>query len=165
LVETFEAPRMAMDSPKVERFLLMSRMALTLSLLAMGARLVRGDGNRLNLATGFALSLVAMLVVSPVARGHYFLLLAPANLLVPLWLERFGRPRAGIVLAAIPPAMSVLHYALLPYAGRIGFLGLCTAAWLMAALVLMARADRSFVRPAEVQYGPKLSPYSLSKAA
>ena len=35
----------------------------------------------------------------------------------------------------------MLHYALLPFAGRIGLLGLGTTAWLMAALVLMARAD------------------------
>jgi hypothetical protein len=165
LVETFEAPKMAMDSPAVERCLLLSRVALTLALLAMGVRLARGHGNRLNLATGFALSLVAMLAASPVARGHYFLLLAPAILLVPLWLDRFGHPRAGIVLAAIPPVISVLHYVLLPYAGRIGFLGLGTAVWLMAALMLMARADHSAGRLAKVQDDSKLPQSFLSKAA
>ena len=94
---------------------------------------------RLDLATGFALSCVAMLVVSPVARGHYFMLVAPATLLVPLWLDRHDRPRAAFVVAVVVPALSMLHYALLPYAGRIGLLGLGTTGWLMAATVLLAR--------------------------
>jgi len=142
LVENFDSPKMAMDSPAVEKVLLASQAILALALLALGVRLARGDGNRLNLAVGFALACAAMLVVSPVARGHYFLLLAPAVLLVPLWLERCGRPRAGLVLAAIPPAFSVLHYVFLPYAGRVGLLGMGTTAWLMATLVVMARTDR-----------------------
>ena len=53
-------------------------------------------------------------------------------------------------MAAIPPALSVLHYVLLPYTGRVGLLGLGTAAWLMAALVLMARADQSARRMAQL---------------
>jgi hypothetical protein len=143
LVEEWNAPPMAMDSPNAEGLLMACQAMMTLTLLAFGLRLSRGDGNRLNLAVGFALACAAMLVVSPVARGHYFLLLAPAVLLVPLWLDRRGRGRAGRVLAAIPPALSILHYALLPYAGRIGLLGMGTAAWLMAALVVMARAEQA----------------------
>jgi len=120
----------------------------------MGVRLVRGDGNRFNLAVGFSLSLVAMLVVSPVARGHYFLLFAPAILLVPIWFERLGHSYSAFILATIPWVSSVLHYILLPYAGRIGFLGLGTAGWLMAALVLMARADHAAKRQAAMQDKP-----------
>ena len=134
--------------PPLRGFCCSRQAMLTLALLALGVRLSRGDGNRLNLAVGFALACVAMLVVSPVARGHYFLLLAPAVLLVPLWLDRCGRRRAGVVMAAIPAVLSILHYVLLPYAGRIGLLGLGTAAWLMAAMVLMARADQSARRVA-----------------
>jgi hypothetical protein len=136
----FDAPKMAMDSPVAEHLLFVARVAMTLALLALGAVLVRGDGDRLNLATGFAISLVAMLVVSPVARGHYFLLLAPAVLLVPLWLARHGRLRAAMVIAAVPALLSVLHYALLPLgSGRIGLLGMGVTAWLMAIMVLLAR--------------------------
>ncbi len=148
LVEGWDAPKMAMDAQTADRALLLSQAALALALLALGVRLVRGDGNRLNLAVGFSLGCAAMLVVSPVARGHYFLLLSPAVLLLPLWFDLRGWRRAGVVVAAIPPALSILHYALLPYAGRIGLLGMGTACWLMAAMVLMARADHSARRQA-----------------
>lgn len=140
---------MAMDSSTADRFLFVSRASLALALLALGVRLARRPGSKLNLATGFALACVTMLAVSPVARGHYFLLLAPAILLVPLWLGRHGHPRAGIVMAAIPPVLSILHYVLLPYGGRVGLLGFGTAAWLMAAMVLIARTDRAMARAAK----------------
>ena len=134
-----------MDSPTADRFLFLSRGMLALALLALGVRLARQPGSKLNMATGFALACVTMLAVSPVARGHYFHLLAPAILLVPLWLDLHGRPRAGIILAAIAPLISILHYVLLPYGGRVGLLGFGTAAWLMAAMVLIARADRAAI--------------------
>ena len=166
VVDHWDAPRMAMDAPAAQRLLLFSQATLTLALLALGVRLSRGDGNRLNLAVGFALACVAMLVVSPVARGHYFLLLAPAVLLVPLWLERRGRGRAGAAMAAIPPVLSILHYVLLPYAGRVGLLGMGTAAWLMAALVLMARADQATRRTADLHNAsPADSTPLVSRAA
>jgi hypothetical protein len=149
LVERFDAPKMAMDSSAADRFLFLSRATFGLALLALGVRLARQPGNKLNMATGFALSCVTMLAVSPVARAHYFLLLAPAILLVPLWLDLHGRPRAGVVMAAIPPVLSILHYALLPYAGRVGQLGFGTAAWLMAAMVLIARTDSATLHAAK----------------
>jgi hypothetical protein len=158
LVEEFHAPAMAMDQPEVERALFLARAALALALLALGVRLGRGDGSRLNLATGFALACVAMLVVSPVARGHYFMLLSPATLLVPLWLDRRSYSRAGVVMAMIAPLLPILHYALLPFSGRIGLLGLGTAGWLMAALVLMARADRSAAEATSVRNIPAALP-------
>jgi hypothetical protein len=138
LVENLHAPRMAMDSPLAERSLLAARLALLLALLVTGIRL--GSGNKLDAAVGFGLACVAMLVVSPVARGHYFMLLAPAVLFLPLWLDRCGQRRAALVMAAVPAALSILHYILLSQAGRIGLLGLGTAGWLMAAMVLVARA-------------------------
>jgi len=129
-----------------------------LALLMLGARLVRGDGNRLNVAVGFVLACVTMLVVSPVGRGHYFNLVAPAVLMVPLWLATHGRPRAAVWMAAIPPVVCLLHYILLPYAGRVGLLGLGITAWLLAAMMLMVRADRSGRDAADSQ------PHSLSPA-
>ncbi|MFZ1933377.1 MAG: glycosyltransferase 87 family protein [Thermoguttaceae bacterium] len=154
LVENFDAPKMAMDSPASDCFLFLSRAMLGLALLALGVRLARQPGNKLNMATGFALACVTMLAVSPVARAHYFLLLAPAILLVPLWLDRHGRPQAGVVMAAIPPVLSVLHYVLLPYGGRVGLLGFGTTAWLMAAMVLIARTDWALSRTAEGKPAP-----------
>jgi hypothetical protein len=166
LADNFGAPKMAMDSPAADRFLFLSRAMLGLALLALGVRLGRKPGNKLNVATGYALACVTMLAVSPVARAHYFLLLAPAVLLVPLWLDRHGRPRAGIVMAAIPPVLSVLHYVLLPYGGRVGLLGFGTAAWLMAAMVLLARTDRAIVRAAKgMDVQPADSETFLGRAA
>jgi hypothetical protein len=138
---SFDAPRMAMDSATADGWLFFARGAMTLALLALAGALMRGDGSRLDLATGFAVSCVAMLVVSPVARGHYFLMLAPAVLMVPLWLDRHGWHRAGMAIMAVPGPLCLLHYALLPAgSGRIGLLGMGTAAWLMAVMVLVARA-------------------------
>lgn len=165
LVERFDAPRMAMDSPASDLCLFFSRAVLATALLALGVRLARKPGNKLNIAMGLALSLVTMLAVSPVARAHYFLLLAPAILLVPLWLDCHGRPRAGIVMAAIPPVLSILHYVLLPYGGRVGLLGFGTAAWLMAAMVLIARADRATVLAANTCTPEDAIPHPLDRAA
>ena len=158
LVEEFDAPAMAMGRPEVEHTLFLARAALALALLSLGVRLGCGDGSRLNMATGFALACVAMLVVSPVARGHYFMLLSPATLLVPLWLDRRNCHRAAVVMAIIAPLLPILHYALLPFAGRIGLLGLGTAGWLMAALVLMARADHFAAKATSVPTIPAALP-------
>ena len=166
LADNFGAPKMAMDSAPADRFLLLSRTLLALAMLALGIRLGRKPGNKLNVATGFALACVTMLAVSPVARAHYFLLLAPAILFVPLWLDRHGRPRAGVVMAAILPVLSVLHYVLLPYGGRVGLLGFGTTTWLMAAMVLLARADRVMVQAAQASSSsPADSKAILSRAA
>jgi hypothetical protein len=173
LVERFDAPQMAMDSPVADRFLFLSRALIGLTLLALGVRLARqpgsqwnrrrwggsstatptgstatptAAGSRLNMATGFALSCVTMLSISPVGRAHYFMLLVPAILFVPLWLDLRGRRRTGIVLAATLSALPLLHYALLPYAGRVGLLGLGTTAWLLAAMAIIARTDSAAVR-------------------
>ena len=76
-------------------------------------------------------------------RNHYFLLLAPAVLFVPLWLEGRGARLAAGTLAALPAVLIVTQYVLLPYVGRIGLLGLGTTGWLMAAMVLTMRARAS----------------------
>ncbi len=141
LVEEFGAPRMAMDSEAAERMLFLVRALLLLTLLAFGVRLMRDGGTKLDLAVGYSLACVAMLIVSPVARGHYFLLVAPAVLFAPLWFLRSGRPRVGLTLAALPPLLLLMHYVLLSSAGRIGLLGLGIAVWWMAAVVLMVRSQ------------------------
>lgn len=141
--EQFDAPPMAMDLPSADRYLFLSRALIGLTLLAVGARLARHPGNRLNMATAFALSCVTMLSISPVGRAHYFMFLSPAILFVPLWLDLHGRRRAGLIMAATVTLLPILHYAALPIAGRLGLLGLGTTAWLLAALALIAHVDRA----------------------
>jgi hypothetical protein len=99
----------------------------------------------LNLAAGFGLACVAMLVLSPVARGHYFMLWTPAVLFVPLWLDQQKMPRAATAMAVAPAVLTIVHYVLLPVAGRLGVLGIGSTCWLMAAFVLIDRAGRSAI--------------------
>ena len=146
LVESDATPRMPMDSPLVGKMLLLARGAILLSLGLLGLRL-GSRGGKLDLATGFSLGCVAMLVVAPIARGHYFMFLAPAAILVPLWMDRFAAssPRVNrlvLAMAIIPAALSLLHYIALPIAGRLGLLGIGTTVWLIAAMVLIERVIR-----------------------
>jgi hypothetical protein len=146
LVEMPHPPAMAMDRLPVKRLLLGVRASLLLALLSAGVRLGR-RGDCLDQAAGFALACGAVLVLSPISRGHYFMLLLPAVLLLPLWLKRREMTRAAIVMALVPAALSLLHYVLMPYTGRVGLLGLGTTFWLMTALVLV---DRAAVEPLRV---------------
>ena len=138
LVENDNPPPMPMDAPAAQWLLAAVRGLLLLGLLWAGVRLGR-LGDRLSLAAGFGLACVAMLMVSPVARGHYFMLSAPAILFFTPWLAARGPRRTAVALALMPAALSVLHYVLLPWTGRIGLLGLGTACWLAAALALTIR--------------------------
>lgn len=139
LVERFDAPRMPMDNPTSEGLLLLARVAVCLALLATGVELARKADVPLDLAVGFALACVTMLVVSPVARGHYFLMLSPAVVFVPLRIGQTGQIKKALWMAALPPLFCFIHYLLLPYAGRIGLLGLGTTGWLLAAMSLVSR--------------------------
>jgi hypothetical protein len=123
---------MPMDAPIVSRVLTVVRMA---ALLALGAVIIVAGRSGEPLWHGMALGLagVATLVVSPVSRGHYYVFWVPAVLFVPFWLRQIGRPRAAIVFAAVPSALTFLHYALLPYAGRVGLLGLGMTVWYFTA--------------------------------
>ncbi len=151
LVDDDNPPPRLMDSPSVDTCLLVVRVSLLLALLLAGLRLGLRFDSTLSRAAGFGVACAALLVLSPVARNHYFLLLAPAVLFLPLWLVRLGNIRAAAALAVVPAALIALQYALMPYVGRIGLLGLGTTAWLMAALVLMARADDTTAGMANVE--------------
>ena len=93
----------------------------------------------LSQAAGFGLACAALLVVSPVARNHYFICLPPACCSCRCGSTDHGRRRAATVLAIVPGVLILLQYLLLPYVGRVGLLGLGTAGWVMAAMVLIAR--------------------------
>jgi hypothetical protein len=139
LVENDNPPPMVMDRPGAQVLLEVLRGCVLLALLLTAVRLgCRGDP--LSLAVGFALGCAAMLVASPIARGHYFMLLAPGVLLLPLWLDRRGMAREAAMMATAPAILLFLHYILLYQVGRIGLLGLGTTGWLIAAMILVCRA-------------------------
>ena len=136
-------PPRLMDAPSVNTCLLLARIALLCALLLAAVGMARHRRVALSQAAGFGLACVALLVVSPVARNHYFILLAPGALFVPLWLDQIGRRSAAVVFAVVPGVLILLQYVLMPYVGRVGLLGLGTTAWLMAAMVLMTRVEPS----------------------
>jgi hypothetical protein len=130
---------MPMDAPWFDHFQFVLRLgvlaALVLACVRMGLA-----GDLLSQATGVALACVGMLVLSPVAWGHYFMVFAPAVLLLPLWLDQRGQPQAAWFMAVVPAVLIVVHYLFTQSLGRIGFLGLGTTAWLLAAVWLVVEA-------------------------
>ena len=111
-------------------------------LLSIGVLLGRRK-SAIDQATAYSLGLCATLVVSPLSWGHYYMVLAPAVLCVPLWLSSRGRPRLARVFAVIPPILSWAHYVAMPYVGEAGVLGLGTAAWFLCACCLILWIERS----------------------
>jgi hypothetical protein len=166
LVDDNNPPPRLMDSPCVDTCLLFVRIVLLLALLLAGVRLGRESDFLFSQAAGFGLACAALLVVSPVARNHYFLLLAPAVLFVPLWLDGRGGSRTATILAVVPGVLIVMQYILLPYVGRIGLLGLGTTGWLMAAMALTAGAGASADDLVALPVAPATPmTHSLGKAA
>lgn len=128
---------MPMDAPLVSNLLLVVRCLALVMLLCVAVR-AGLSANPLLGAVALGLSSVATLVVSPVARGHYFVLFLPAAVFVPLWfLHRSQRSRA-FRAAVIPALLVVAHYALLKHTGRIGLLGIGTTVWYFAACYQIA---------------------------
>jgi len=119
---------MPMDAPWVQKIILLLRVAVVLLLFWVVLRLSDED-TVLNLTLVFGLACVVSLIVSPVSRGHYFMMQLPALLAVPFWLLSRGKTRCGKVLSAMPVVLSLLHYALVDYTGRIGLLGIGTTVW------------------------------------
>jgi len=119
---------MPMDSSVINWLLKGVRGLTALACLVLaGTSAVRR--NRLALLATFGMALMATFVVSPVARGHYFLLWWPAVVWVPLWLSRHQRPREAKLVAIVPGVLMALHYVLLDLTGRIGLLGLGCTVW------------------------------------
>jgi hypothetical protein len=97
--------------------------------LCVQAAALGWNGRPLALALGFGQAAALSLIVSPVSRGHYFVMLLPVLLVAPLWLSERGRPRAANWAVWLPAGMTILHYALLNTVGRIGWYGLAIAGW------------------------------------
>ncbi|HEX4144253.1 MAG TPA: glycosyltransferase family 87 protein [Pirellulales bacterium] len=136
-----DAPR-AMDSPVANGLLLAARLAV-LGLAVLAAVWAGRRRDPLATASLFALGLVASLVVSPVARTHYFLLVAPAVLFVPWQLERAGRRRLAWWMAWTPTVLVVPHYFWPLAAGRVGWLGIGITVWLVAAGIWLWSTGRT----------------------
>ena len=124
--------KMPMDAPLVSGILLVLKGLALAALLIVTIRAAR-SGERLLWGAAFGLAAIATLVVSPVARGHYYVFLLPAVLFLCLWLIEQGKIAAAVRMALVPALLVVAHYALLNYAGRIGLLGIGTTLWYFTA--------------------------------
>ena len=109
-----------------------ARVIVLVLLAAVTLKLGRARDS-LKEAVTFGLASLAVLLVSPLAWGHYFVFALPAALFEPLWLRRQGRPLAANLAAAGLPLLTCSHYLLKPWCGPIGLLGLGTALWFAAA--------------------------------
>lgn len=125
-----------MDSPRAERAIFMVRVLAGLTLLGVSFRMARA-GDQLGQSAAFGLACAATLVVFTIARGHYFMLLVPANVFAPLWLLQAGRRNWAWGVALVPLLLVFAHYLALDTTGRIGLLGLGTAVWFFTTCGLM----------------------------
>jgi len=127
-----------MTSPAVTKTVLAIRVLLCLLLIPVGWRMaVRGGP--LGAAAAFGMACMAMLIVSPIARGHYFMLEWPAVLFVSLWLWKHRGSRKALLAAGIPALLSVMHYVFMTFPQMfgplksgtllLGTLGIGTALW------------------------------------
>jgi hypothetical protein len=125
-----------MDAPLARQIVLAIRLIAGCLLLPMAFRLGRVD-DVLGRAAGFGLACVATLIISPVARAHYFVLIFPAVIFVSLWLMRRARPRAALCSVVLPAALVIAHYSSIEVAGRVGLLGLGITLWYFWAVILL----------------------------
>jgi hypothetical protein len=137
--------QMPMDAPIAEQLVRGARLlmagALLVVVVALGA-----SGRRSDVFLVLGLGCVGTLVISPVSRGHYFVLLAPLVLALPAWLAERGRVDRGGVWAWIPAGLCLAHYLGLEFTGRIGLMGVGITLWLAATLVMVVVGLRSGCR-------------------
>ena len=139
---------MPMDNawaPWIVRSVQMVLLGLLLAATWKAAR----RGSMLEIACVFALSCLLMSAISPVFRGHYYMLWLPAAWLLPLVCWRNNRPQLAIALAVTACTLTWTHYVLLEWAGRVGVLGLGAAAWYVAATVCVLRDEPAIAATAE----------------
>ena len=125
-----------MVSPPVTNTILAIRVLLCLLLIPLAWQ--RADSTLDRLAA-FGLACAAMLVVSPVSRGHYFMLELPAVLFVSLWVWKNVGPRKALLCASVPAVFSLMHYIFITFHHMFvylklgilfyGTLGIGTAIW------------------------------------
>jgi hypothetical protein len=120
-----------------------------LILLLAVAAMVGRRGNGLDALTAFGLASCAMLLVSPIAWGHYFMAELPALLCVPIWLSRRGMPRAARISAVVPAVLAWSYYLAMPQVGGLGLLGLGTAGWFLGMSGVIVWAELLGVRESD----------------
>ena len=134
-----EPPQLPMSHPIAKIAVLVAKALIVASLLLL-AICTSAQKDYLGTLAVFGLSNLAALCISPVSWGHYFMMLLPAVLFVPLWFNKKLMSWTGTLSVAILPAMLVIaHYLFLPYAGRIGLLGIGVTVWYTVAVVFMLR--------------------------
>lgn len=90
-------------------------------------------------ASTFGLACLAVLLISPLAWTHYYVLAFPAFLLTSAWLVATGRPRGALALAALGAVPIWVHYLAVRQVGPYGLLGLATTCWFTVACVVVMR--------------------------
>jgi hypothetical protein len=158
-----ELGTMLMDRPSVHAALLVIRGIAALVLVAAVVALGR-CGDRVSLGFAFGLACVATFIVSPVARGHYFMLYVPAILFGGLWIFERRSARSALGFAAIPALLCLTHYLALNHAGRVGLLGIGTALWFFTACAIVL-VDAARSRPQARIAGTASSMRVTAKAA
>ncbi len=131
--------RLPMDAALAGELIVGGRV-VGLALLLVFVLRCASSGEPIARGTVFGLACVATLVVCPVARACYFALFLPAIIFVGSWFVRLGRPRIAGFSAIVPALLVWVHYLCLPGAGRIGLLGMGTAAWFLAVCPLLDKS-------------------------
>jgi len=114
-----------MNSPVVTQVILVIRVLLALLLIPVGWRMAVRGGPLDGMAV-LGMACMAMLIVSPVARGHYFMLELPAVLFISLWVWQYKGSSKAVLCASIPAALSVMHYGFITFPQMFGLLGVGT---------------------------------------
>jgi hypothetical protein len=118
-------------------------------------------------AAAYGLSSVAVLLVSPLAWGHYYVAMLPAVVLVPFWLTRRTSPGLALAIGFTPAALTWVHYLGARTVGAYGVLGLGTALWFLAVCTLGLCLRRTPVRDrdrfsGDRRFDPQHAPRALS---
>ncbi|HTQ40145.1 MAG TPA: glycosyltransferase family 87 protein [Pirellulales bacterium] len=129
---------MPMDSPGAQWTVRFIQLCMLLLLLAAGWQAAR-EGRGFSTAVVFSLGCLLMSTISPVFRGHYYVLWLPAAWLLPLYCWRMGYARSAMALSASACAVIWTHYLLLEWAGRLGVLGVGATIWFGVATVFLIR--------------------------
>ena len=114
--------------------------------------------------TGFGIATAATLIIAPIARVHYFVLLAPMAVFLPMYFIERAWFRTAKWLAIIPAGLIVAHYLAMGVVGRLGLLGIGITAWLVAAAALLVRLRRVDIAELSATL-PERSPSNVTRQA
>jgi hypothetical protein len=122
----------------VVRRMVQAAHAIVLGLLIAVGVATGWGGDRLGQAATYGLACLAIVLISPVAWTHYFVLWLPGILFVPVWLARRGHAIASRASVVSPAVLIWGHYLAKPWTGAVGVLGLGTMIWFVAVASLIA---------------------------